>query len=80
MKPTIELRVMQGHRTAIAELEITDMHGDRKVFVGESKRHPRDRYDEEIGVEYAIGRALQMAGEAFITVADFRVSLAAALH
>jgi hypothetical protein len=80
MKPTIELRVMQGHRTAIAEVTVTDTHGDTKVFTGESKKHPRDRYDSEIGVEYAIGRALQMAGETFITIADFRVSLAAALH
>ena len=75
-KPHIELRVMKGRRAAIAELEITDTHGDTVVFVGDSKCHPRDKYDDEIGVEYAIARAFQKAADAYLTVADFRVAIA----
>ena len=69
-----ELKVVEGPRTTIALLTIDD--GEyRHTYVADAKRHPKDKNDPMIGVEYAVGRVFAKVSEALLNTADFRVSI-----
>lgn len=69
------LEITRGPHTTIAQLTITNVDGDVRTFIGDSKCHPNDEYDEEIGDIYAIGRTFLAAGEDAIKAADLLVAI-----
>ena len=66
--------VQQGTSVTIAAIEFTSVLGT-VTFIGESKMHPNDEFDSQIGMELAFGRMLQKAGDFFVGSGDSRVEI-----
>lgn len=67
---TAVITVTVGEGTAIARFEIG---GGVGVWIGESKCHPSDVSNPKIGNAYAMGRALQKAGDELVACAQVSV-------
>ena len=68
----MNLKVTFGNTVTIAEIEIV-VGGMNWIFIGESKMHPKDTYNRDIGELYAVSRAMNNAGGLLGIVADGKV-------
>ena len=71
--PPIEVTVLHGPRTTVAEVVLTDENGGEIIYTGDAKKHPKDRDDPITGAMYAVGRALKSLADDLIGQADGRV-------
>lgn len=59
---TVELDWMSGPNVAVAKAR----YGDEYTVVGDSKRNKGETYNEQVGVDLAVGRALVQLGKLLI--------------
>ncbi len=65
----VDLNIHYGPTVTIAEMSIT-LLGIKWLFVGESKKHPNDEYNRQVGEAYAVARALENGAQIMTVVAD----------
>lgn len=68
-----EIKVLEGDRCTVTQLVLTNGAGATVTFTGDAKLHPKDSYDPEIGLRYAMSRMFQQAATAFRIDAEDRV-------